>query len=798
MDYNYLKSIIQKKHIKPTIINEKSNFVVSTYWWGHGNFNQNTARPCTIFYEQIFAKIQQLCVEYLIMKKSTSSIEKLSKSLENTITSMDEFKKIIENKSKGYNNMIFEDLGIDFNDENRHTKAKNILERKTNKKVPEGFTYKNKELTQEILTLIMVEFISLIKENIINIVLNTTRLKELKKIFTKNKSLTGSQIKEIDKLNENIKKESTLIKDKVKLKRNYTTPAFNNYAEMSLYDIMNKEMRYLNPIKYDEMIKLWEAACKKSKCNFMTVEYPEFAKPDGYQLAINAKPLFIKKALESAGKRSILYIDGDMYIRKYPKLFDLTDVDFMGRGWNMDPRSSSNMVESITYDPYTFETSGGTMWFSQTPEAKNLIDHWVNISSEPSQAGKADDRLLSLIFNENKLLCSMKIIQLPIEYLWLTLNYDEFMLDTLYDYNKRLMKKSIFIEHSECLTTEDTATSGGASSDRTPANYNLIELNLEPVSEQFHEYIYFPSANMVDTFKEYLEYMDSAQYFNDGNSILEEKELVNNEKPELNEQPLYITKYKDKYGKTKYFNNPSITWNDVAKITTGKSKNMSIKTLNLSYKNNKNNNKNNKTIVEINDFSVFMNTSDKQVDKTKIISLIIRLLNENKTVIYNPSNAVGYNGNNYKSLYELIADTNNSLELIFTPEFNTISESMNFFYKPSIQINQPILFKPAPILIKFLTMFLSLDDFSKYLSYGSYEFMSRVRVGYNIYSKDINRNMNMNGGSQHSNRYNKGLKILYNKKNNIDNTDTKIINFKDNFTKKVKYTNNNKTRKIII
>lgn len=35
----------------------------------------------------------------------------------------------------------------------------------------------------------------------------------------------------------------------------------------------------------------------------------------------------------------------------------------------------------------------------------------------------------------------MKIIQLPIEYLWLTLDYNELMLDTIYDYNKRLMKK---------------------------------------------------------------------------------------------------------------------------------------------------------------------------------------------------------------------------------------------------------------------------------------------------------------------------------------------------------------------
>ena len=785
MDYNYLKSIIQKKQVKPTIINEKSNFVVSTYWWGRGNFNQNTARPCTLFYEEIFAKVQRLCVEYLSMKKSTS-IERLSKRLEHTIMSMEEFKTIIENRANAYNGMIFEDLGIDYNDEDRHRKAKNILERKTNKTVPEGFKYKNKEVTENLLNLLMIEFITLTKENIVNIAFIINRLIELKTKFTKRNSLDSAELKEIDKLNTNLQKETALIKDKLKLKRDYTTPDFKKYVQMSLYDIMNKEMRYLNPIKYDEMIDLWEAACQKSNCNFMTVEYPEFAKPGGYQLAINAKPLFIKKALESTGKRSVLYIDGDMYIRKYPKLFDLTDVDFMGRGWNIDPRASWKMSESITYDPYTFETSGGTMCFSQTQEAKNLIDYWVNISSEPAQAGKADDRLLSLIFNENKLLCSMKIIQLPIEYLWLTLDYNELMLDTIYDYNKRLMKKSIFIEHSECLTSEDTAASGGASSDRTPANYKLLDLNMEPVSEQFHEYIYFPSADMVDTLKQYLEYMNGAQYFNDGNPILERKGLVNKDKPETNEQPLYITQYKDKYGKTKYFTDDSLTCNDVAKITTSKSKKMNINALNLSYNNNK-------TVVEINDFSLFMKSDGKKIDNTKIIALIIRLLSENKTVIYNPVSLAGYNSDNYTSLYSMITATNNSLEMIFTPEFTNDSESINFFYKPLIQINQPILFKPSQILIKFLTMFLSLDDLSKYLNYGSYEFMSRVRVGYNIHSKETARTME--GGSQHYNSYNKGVEILYNTAHNNDN---KIIEIKDKFTRRAKMNNNRKTRKIMI
>jgi len=32
--------------LTPNIINKKSNFVVITYWWGRGNLNKNTQRPC--------------------------------------------------------------------------------------------------------------------------------------------------------------------------------------------------------------------------------------------------------------------------------------------------------------------------------------------------------------------------------------------------------------------------------------------------------------------------------------------------------------------------------------------------------------------------------------------------------------------------------------------------------------------------------------------------------------------------------------------------------------------------------
>ena len=49
-----LNRIISATEAEPTIVNPESTFVVVTYWWGRGNLNSNTARPCISFYEDLF------------------------------------------------------------------------------------------------------------------------------------------------------------------------------------------------------------------------------------------------------------------------------------------------------------------------------------------------------------------------------------------------------------------------------------------------------------------------------------------------------------------------------------------------------------------------------------------------------------------------------------------------------------------------------------------------------------------------------------------------------------------------
>lgn len=769
-----LNNIINTKDIQATIINDSSRFVIVTYWWGSGRMNQNTSRPCISFFEKIITQVQKLCIKTLGSSSNINNVPKIYNNLEKAVTGLNEFKRIINNTAKSYSNMIYEHLGILPRAAKKDETAAMQLEKlKQRNKVPTDFEYKNQEYAERMFAIIMIEVISIIKQNCASIFDANRKVVALKADVV-SKSKQSKQIEPAEKeryleqirqLNNIIQTQNAAIKTQLNTKRNYINPQLAEFDGMSIYEILHKEFRFLNPITFNEMIAKWQAECTKFKCNHMAVEYPEFAMPGGYQLAINAKPLFIRKALQAVQDtgRSVLYIDGDMFVRKYPKIFDLPDVDFMARGWWIDPRSSYQMEDSITYDPYTFETSGGTMMFSQSVESKQLISKWIEQASKSYQIGKADDRILSLVFNTYKFLCSMKIVQLPIEYLWLSLDYDERMLEYVYDYDKYKMTESIIIEHPECLTSEDTATGGGAASSRTPKFYEFLEENIDPVSEQFHEYIMFPTKDMVETFQSYLNYMSGIQYTNDGNDILVKKGFVNLSNPADNEQPLYITKYDNKFGNIRYPQDTSLTYNEVAEINMQRASRMNMDDLALVPMDNG-------SIIEINDFSNLMKEDDTtKYNHAKIISLIIRLLNDGKQVIYNPKSMAGYNQMYYDLLLQDRTEKLQSMEFIFVPRFtNGATASSNYFFKPLIETNQAMMFRPNEILIKFLMMFLSLDDMSSHLNNGSYELMSRVRVGYliNKQKRVVAGDSIMIGGrggdiNTDIDLYNEGIDILY-------------------------------------
>ena len=502
-----VQKIIDAKSISPTIVNPNSNFVVTTYWWGNGNKNLNTARPCVAFYEIFLQQIQKQILGTLskLDQKTVITVMENRKILE-ILERSDKYKKALQYQGKIYNDMIYQDLNINPKSsvQEKERQARHKLNQmqegrsvwkgaKMGTVTPAVYNFKNVNESAAFFRVIVHEYIHQCKEqlvllNALNLKVQQHRVEEAARTDRLTPGKRTSLKRKLANLQENISRITDDLKKKMKDKKlTYKNEYLQtHYAGKNMFDIMHDNLQYLAPVQFEEMIAKWEKACADNNCNYMAVEYPDFAEEGGYQLAINAKPMFIVKALEACGKRAVVYIDGDMFIRQYPAIFDRTDYDFMARGWNMDPRASYNIDTSITFDPYTFETSGGIQWFSQTPEARGLAEKWVEISSTKAQHGKADDRILSLLINTFKYLCPIKMINLPVEYLWLTLDYDDRMIEHIYDWDYNEMEQTKMVEHSECLTTEESAASAsgtGSGNDRQARFYGFLEENIDPVSE---------------------------------------------------------------------------------------------------------------------------------------------------------------------------------------------------------------------------------------------------------------------------------------------------------------------------
>ena len=206
--------------------------------------------------------------------------------------------------------------------------------------------------------------------------------------------------------------------------------------------------------------------------------------------------------------------------------------------------------------------------------------------------------------------------------------------------------------------------------------------------------------------------------YNDGNEDLLAKQLVDPVNAENNEQPLYVIKYDDKYGNKMYFNPKNLeegeenyTINEIVSINETRSTNMNLSQFQLTEKGT--------NFVEIDNVD--------SIEPKILISLLIRLLTDGKSVVYNPTQKVNYQSRFYQKLMENKDTLYRSCEMTFVPIIQSVRRS-NYF-KPLIDINQVILFRPATMVIHYLKMFLSLNELSEYIGNGSYEFMSRTRVG---------------------------------------------------------------------
>lgn len=326
----------------------------------------------------------------------------------------------------------------------------------------------------------------------------------------------GGRLKEIMKVRDLTDAERHLFESLTKVWNDWKTRVLAKEETKALikvaYDRINAEEQAKpgsRPVRsFPDMIAEWESKCQAANVNYVALN-TEFDRSD-YQNGINGKPLFIRKILDAVAPRGVLYIDGDMWMHKYPAIFDIDNVDFMARGWNMDPRSKEKSIAKPFYDPYTFETSGGTMYFGNTKRARELLDKWFTESIQPHQHGKADDRILSQIFTTQSFVVNTNIINLPLEYLWLTDLYQGFLKDA----SSPASIEDVLIEHPYCLTGEERAADQGGAVNRTPDNYEeevIDNINYKRSPELLYEYIFFDgNEEMRNGFGRYLQYMKSA------------------------------------------------------------------------------------------------------------------------------------------------------------------------------------------------------------------------------------------------------------------------------------------------
>lgn len=779
-----LENIVARNNKAPTIVNESSNFVVITYWWGRGNKNANTARPCASDFEIFTSAIAKLGRTYL--QKSTKSIvkedlmyplpddteyEKATKAqeFEKRVLSSEaniRIKKIAKRYAEDYHKKVCE-----YFDCTSKTLAKMVEQKKADGTVNPAYKARSQteiyDFYYEIgkhmfnyITTTHVQLTDLFQEQtqISNEIDAYYREKiplsnEIKRVNKELHSLTAStntskkalraELNRLHNLMETLIRKRKSIGDQAqinkssineimgKIKAFFGQPGSSTgistaIAGESVYQMMHRELRYREPITYEAMAEGWETICRTQGCNYLAIEYPEFAQRGGYQMAINAKPFFIKKALELCTGRNVVYIDTDVYLRIYPKIFDLPNIDFMARGWSVDPRSSWSQQESIEVDPYNFETSGGIMFFAQTEQAISLLDTWAQQSKVFSQDGKADDRILSMVFNARKYLLSMRFIQLPVEYLWLTLNYNPMFMDD-FGYPRKYVENRIYIEHPECLTSEETASDKGASSDRTPKYYSFLT-NHVVISELLREKLFYPDDTYTSCLRTYLDDLKKMHYYDDGNPQLYERGLVTKgNDPEDNEQPFYVVDYKDGMGNYPYFGDTSLTYNDVYSTNMTGSSSADIKTtFETKYK-----------VEHTNPKLVHITVStDKEkntiINDPAFIQYCMAMLRDGVSVHYNPT--MSTKAQMFMQAIHEKQHVYNKLDFAYAYEAG-IDEYISDYFRSRINFDLPFILNPGTmtgttVTNEFLGCNRTFADLSEMLGTGAYQFLSLMRVGY--------------------------------------------------------------------
>ena len=265
-----LKGIIEATTKTPTIVNAFSNFVVVTYWWGRGNKNSNTARPCIDYYESISSPLISLALASLkTASKNQASFVNTSKNLHVIVSKLDAYKKHIKRRSKAYMGMLESYCNIPIHSTNKE--AELIITLETYKKMgktPIDYEYKTVDEIEGILDFYMNQFLLLNNTKIVELFKIQEQTNRLKSQYMKNHTTYDERRKVLLK---NIIKKNTDDKNGVLagIKQNLKAAIYRD--GQNILDKLNFELRYLTPIPFEDMITKWENECRENDCNFLAV-----------------------------------------------------------------------------------------------------------------------------------------------------------------------------------------------------------------------------------------------------------------------------------------------------------------------------------------------------------------------------------------------------------------------------------------------------------------------------------------------------------------------------------------------
>ena len=233
------------------------------------------------------------------------------------------------------------------------------------------------------------------------------------------------------------------------------------------YDVL---ITFRNKQTYGELTERLIKQCNKFNMNY----YVEiFSVKDGnYQELINYKPKFILNTIEKFDK-PVLYTDADMYPLQYLHLFDQVYYDCMVLNWNTDIETIREDITAIDicYNDLVLNTSGGTMWWSNSLQSKNTLKIWDLLSN--NNKTKADDRILDIVFTSTKSINNLKCFWFPNNYIYLT---DK--LNGQGNHLRDYMGPPLII-HPEDITSEELAVQ--------TSNYNK-KIKRQPVDYFFSKY----------------------------------------------------------------------------------------------------------------------------------------------------------------------------------------------------------------------------------------------------------------------------------------------------------------------